>query len=349
MKPRSQSFFDVTERPHIFRRHPPESDSHKAAKSDGDSRGEAYPTDGENSHAGTTLSFKVKLSNKSKDKAKTSDEGGTEPSKDSSPILIKTRSVKERKMSKSDMPLDGASDGSSPSALERVLKLTQIKREKSSDRSRPLGVGRTDSKHQQTHSDLANEGDVEKGLPRTNTDTRIPKDMSRSEDERTPTSLSSSSSGIPKSPHSTELSSQSGGSLTSSGGSRGSNSLATPGARDSELVQNPILWSNPDKAGYLVKQGIHPGVEDLHSLTDSGHIMRNWKSRWFVLKNNLLFYFKSSQELGKPVGVMNLSGVLMSVDRKLKRSNLLRLYSPSTSYTLVVQVLLISFCSTNNS
>jgi len=40
----------------------------------------------------------------------------------------------------------------------------------------------------------------------------------------------------------------------------------------------PEMWSSPDKSGELKKQG---------------HMVKNWKSRWFILQNDYLFYFKS--------------------------------------------------------
>eukprot|EP01104_Vermistella_antarctica_P018914 TRINITY_DN7186_c0_g1_i1.p1 TRINITY_DN7186_c0_g1~~TRINITY_DN7186_c0_g1_i1.p1 ORF type:complete len:530 (+),score=61.92 TRINITY_DN7186_c0_g1_i1:282-1871(+) len=39
---------------------------------------------------------------------------------------------------------------------------------------------------------------------------------------------------------------------------------------------NPVQWANPDKAGFLRKRG---------------HLVRNWKLRWFVLQGKQLFYF----------------------------------------------------------
>lgn len=41
---------------------------------------------------------------------------------------------------------------------------------------------------------------------------------------------------------------------------------------------SPEMWNNPDMEGQLIKQG---------------HVVKNWKLRWFVLQHNRLFYFKS--------------------------------------------------------
>jgi len=61
-------------------------------------------------------------------------------------------------------------------------------------------------------------------------------------------------------------------------------------------LQDPSLWSSPSKAGELVKQG---------------HIVRNWKSRWFILQNELLYYFKS-KESERPISVIYLNGCKIS-------------------------------------
>jgi len=47
---------------------------------------------------------------------------------------------------------------------------------------------------------------------------------------------------------------------------------------------------NPDLAGYLTKEG---------------HKIKNWKRRYFILKDNLLYYFKDRKDKN-PVGVIVL-------------------------------------------
>lgn len=46
----------------------------------------------------------------------------------------------------------------------------------------------------------------------------------------------------------------------------------------SQLGLSPDAWSKPDKEGELKKQG---------------HVVKNWKTRWFVIQNDHLFYFKA--------------------------------------------------------
>eukprot|EP01116_Phalansterium_solitarium_P005422 TRINITY_DN1702_c0_g1_i2.p1 TRINITY_DN1702_c0_g1~~TRINITY_DN1702_c0_g1_i2.p1 ORF type:complete len:374 (-),score=126.83 TRINITY_DN1702_c0_g1_i2:402-1523(-) len=50
------------------------------------------------------------------------------------------------------------------------------------------------------------------------------------------------------------------------------------------------LWSKPDKQGELKKQG---------------HLVKNWKSRWFVIQHDMLFYFKQKGD-ARPQGVVPL-------------------------------------------
>lgn len=59
------------------------------------------------------------------------------------------------------------------------------------------------------------------------------------------------------------------------------------------------FWDDPDKQGELTKQG---------------HFVKNWKSRWFILKKDRLFYFKTKEaaELGeRPSGVIRLKNCIV--------------------------------------
>eukprot|EP01114_Cavostelium_apophysatum_P018584 TRINITY_DN577_c1_g1_i1.p1 TRINITY_DN577_c1_g1~~TRINITY_DN577_c1_g1_i1.p1 ORF type:complete len:484 (+),score=175.47 TRINITY_DN577_c1_g1_i1:129-1580(+) len=54
----------------------------------------------------------------------------------------------------------------------------------------------------------------------------------------------------------------------------------------------PEMWSRPDKQGELKKQG---------------HVVKNWKNRWFVIQNDTMFYFKSRGD-SKPIDGIPLRG-----------------------------------------
>jgi hypothetical protein len=80
-------------------------------------------------------------------------------------------------------------------------------------------------------------------------------------------------------------------------------------------------WYPNDKEGELKKQG---------------HVVRNWKLRWFILKDNNLYYFKKKGD-PKPVGEIPLGGAQIKTDVKVKRSHTFELYSPSIDKTFYVQ------------
>jgi len=60
----------------------------------------------------------------------------------------------------------------------------------------------------------------------------------------------------------------------------------------------PYMWTNPDLEGQLMKQG---------------HIVKNWKTRWFILQHARLFYFKSKPNkwIVKPTGCIYLYNALV--------------------------------------
>jgi len=75
----------------------------------------------------------------------------------------------------------------------------------------------------------------------------------------------------------------------------------------------PEMWSQPDKAGELKKQG---------------HVRKNWKSRWFILQNDYLFYFKSRLD-AKPIDHIPLSNcAIQRASKKVKRPNTFEIRSP---------------------
>jgi hypothetical protein len=83
------------------------------------------------------------------------------------------------------------------------------------------------------------------------------------------------------------------------------------------------LWREPDREGFLKKQG---------------HVVKNWKNRWFILKNTNLFYFKKKGD-PKPLGEIPLEGsnVRRVNDKELKRSYCFELFSPSIQKAFYIQ------------
>ncbi|CAM8897821.1 hypothetical protein QQ045_024627 [Rhodiola kirilowii] len=57
------------------------------------------------------------------------------------------------------------------------------------------------------------------------------------------------------------------------------------------------FWSNPERTGWLSKQGEY---------------LRNWRRRWFVLKQGKLFWFKEStvSRISRPRGVIPVASCL---------------------------------------
>eukprot|EP01113_Clastostelium_recurvatum_P044828 TRINITY_DN760_c0_g3_i2.p1 TRINITY_DN760_c0_g3~~TRINITY_DN760_c0_g3_i2.p1 ORF type:complete len:1617 (+),score=536.15 TRINITY_DN760_c0_g3_i2:260-5110(+) len=58
-----------------------------------------------------------------------------------------------------------------------------------------------------------------------------------------------------------------------------------------------ISLTSPDKAGFLNKEG---------------HVFKNWKRRWFVLKDGLLYYFKHQDDV-EPHGMIPITGGTVSM------------------------------------
>eukprot|EP01119_Soliformovum_irregulare_P013402 TRINITY_DN3555_c0_g2_i3.p1 TRINITY_DN3555_c0_g2~~TRINITY_DN3555_c0_g2_i3.p1 ORF type:complete len:349 (+),score=86.57 TRINITY_DN3555_c0_g2_i3:110-1156(+) len=67
----------------------------------------------------------------------------------------------------------------------------------------------------------------------------------------------------------------------------------------------PDMWNNPDLEGQLTKQG---------------HVVKNWKLRYFILQHNKLFYFlsKPNKWIAKPTGYVLLYGATVSDCNRFK-------------------------------
>jgi hypothetical protein len=73
-------------------------------------------------------------------------------------------------------------------------------------------------------------------------------------------------------------------------------------------------------------------------LKKQGHVVRNWKARWFIIKDNNLYYFKKKGD-SKPIGEIPLPGSTIKSDPKIKRTHTFELYSP--------QINKIYYCQAN--
>jgi serine/threonine protein kinase len=83
-------------------------------------------------------------------------------------------------------------------------------------------------------------------------------------------------------------------------------------------------WSGtPDKEGSLRKKG---------------HIVKNWKLRWFILKGDKLWYFKSKEALDTPLGEIVLTESKCSTTgEKIKKENCFQLTCGDDGKVFVIQ------------
>lgn len=80
-------------------------------------------------------------------------------------------------------------------------------------------------------------------------------------------------------------------------------------------------WENPDKEGELKKLG---------------HLVKNWKVRWFRVKKDMLFYFKDRKE-DKPQGVVPLRMCRVSETTKAGKPFCFELIAPKINKTFLIQ------------
>eukprot|EP01122_Echinamoeba_exundans_P008511 TRINITY_DN2831_c0_g1_i1.p1 TRINITY_DN2831_c0_g1~~TRINITY_DN2831_c0_g1_i1.p1 ORF type:complete len:499 (+),score=118.44 TRINITY_DN2831_c0_g1_i1:50-1546(+) len=87
---------------------------------------------------------------------------------------------------------------------------------------------------------------------------------------------------------------------------------------------DPSAWANPEKEGQLRKQG---------------HVVKNWKDRWFVIKNDTMYYFKTKKDtVREPLGTIPLENCTTNVDNlKIKKPYMFELVSPSIEKTFYIQ------------
>jgi len=83
----------------------------------------------------------------------------------------------------------------------------------------------------------------------------------------------------------------------------------------------PEMWAKPDKQGELKKQG---------------HLVKNWKNRWFIIQNDMMFYFKQRGD-PKPVGAIPLRASQCKQTNKLQKTYCFELNSPRIAKIFFIQ------------
>eukprot|EP01105_Mastigella_eilhardi_P026448 TRINITY_DN767_c0_g1_i1.p1 TRINITY_DN767_c0_g1~~TRINITY_DN767_c0_g1_i1.p1 ORF type:complete len:532 (+),score=148.28 TRINITY_DN767_c0_g1_i1:123-1598(+) len=80
-------------------------------------------------------------------------------------------------------------------------------------------------------------------------------------------------------------------------------------------------WIKPEKEGQLCKQG---------------HVVKNWKQRWFRLKNDKLYYFKDKFD-EKPLGDISLASCSLEETSKVGKGNVFLLNSRQDNKKFFIQ------------
>jgi len=81
------------------------------------------------------------------------------------------------------------------------------------------------------------------------------------------------------------------------------------------------LWSRPEKQGELTKQG---------------HVVKNWKRRWFKVQDDMLFYFKERND-DRPIGVVPLQRCNVATNDRTGKPYCFELTAPLISKTFLIQ------------
>jgi len=89
----------------------------------------------------------------------------------------------------------------------------------------------------------------------------------------------------------------------------------------SDFELSPEMWSKPDKQGELKKQG---------------HVVKNWKTRWFIIQHDMMFYFKNRSD-PKPVGCIPLRSSTTRETNKINRPNCFELNAPRINKIFYIQ------------
>jgi serine/threonine protein kinase len=92
-----------------------------------------------------------------------------------------------------------------------------------------------------------------------------------------------------------------------------------------ELIQLPFVLQSGVFTAWLAKDGNSTCVSLANAemegwLMKQGHVRRNWKERWFVLKGDRLYYFKNTdQHAGTPRGIIPLGHCLVEEDTSVRK------------------------------
>jgi len=84
---------------------------------------------------------------------------------------------------------------------------------------------------------------------------------------------------------------------------------------------SPEMWAKPDKQGELKKQG---------------HVVKNWKTRWFVIQHDMMFYFKNRGD-SKPVGKIPLRNCTTKMVNKQGKTYCMELSAPRINKNFLIQ------------
>ncbi len=92
------------------------------------------------------------------------------------------------------------------------------------------------------------------------------------------------------------------------------------------------MWSKPDKQGELVKRG---------------HVVKSWKTRWFIIQNDLMFYFKNRgvqlyvffyfYQDQKPKGVIPLRNSICKETTKASKAYCFEVNAQNISKIFIIQ------------
>lgn len=88
-----------------------------------------------------------------------------------------------------------------------------------------------------------------------------------------------------------------------------------------DIELTPEMWAKPDKQGELKKQG---------------HVVKSWKNRWFIIQNDMMFYFKQRGD-PKPIGAIPLRNCQCKETNKSGKPFCFELNSPRITKIFLIQ------------